>query len=90
MTVALCENPTMTPEQETARQKAINAKSELDRLKAEEDALKERTREARLAVGDAIADARRVDVSQATLVDDLGEQRETLRRWENEAKNAKK
>lgn len=87
MTVALCENPTMTPEQEVARQQAINAKAELDRLKAEEAALQERIRTVRTAVGRAIAQARQVDVSQSQLVEDLGEQRETLRRWENAAKD---
>lgn len=88
MTVALCENLPMTSEQEAARQQAISTKAELDQLKAEETALKERIRKARIAVGWAILEARRVSVSQAELVTDLKEQRETLRRWENEAKNA--
>lgn len=88
MTTALCENPLMTNEQEAALQRVKESKARLDQLKQEERELQERIRRTRLEVGEDIADARAVKVTQALLVEELGEQRETLRRWEDAAKKA--
>lgn len=90
MTTALCENPPMTNEQEAALRQAKESKARLDQMKQEERELQERIRKARLEVGEDIAGARAVKVTQALLVEELGEQRETLRRWQDAAEKARK
>lgn len=81
--LALCHNDPMSQDRSPELQTVVDQHAELRRL---EDA----TRAARLRLGDSLTAARAAGVTQKQLTEETGENRETLRRWERAAEEARR